>query len=251
MAKNGFIQLELVPDDIYGTAQYYTGYKLEPALKVTALNDGKNVSLKKGTDYTVTYKNNIKAGSKAAIVIKGKGNYSGSVTFPNAFEILDRNLDDLVVSINPVTYTGKAIKPEISFVDKATGVAVKLKQGTAYSITYKNNTKVAGKDSSKQPYVIIKEKGMRLSGEKKSQTVNFTVTTAAITNQNVQEIPAQTYKNKAVTPKVKITVNGKTLVSGRDYLITYQDNEGKGCATARITGIGNYAGTVTKTFVIK
>ncbi|MDE6014507.1 MAG: glycosyl hydrolase 53 family protein [Acetatifactor sp.] len=251
LAKNGFIQLELVSDDIYGTAQYYTGYKLEPALKVTALNDGKTVSLKKGTDYTVTYKNNIKVGGKATIVIKGKGNYSGSVTFQNAFEVLDRNLDDLVVSINPVTYTGKAIKPEISFVDKATGVAVKLKQGTAYSISYKNNIKVAGKDSSKQPYVIIKEKGMRLSGEKKSKTVNFTVTTAAITNQNVQEIPAQTYKGKSVTPKVKITVNGKTLVSGRDYLITYQDNEGKGCATARITGIGNYAGTVTKTFVIK
>lgn len=251
LSKNGFIQMELVPDDIYGTAQYYTGYKLEPALKVTAKNDGKTVSLKKGTDYTVTYKNNVKCGGKATIIIKGKGNYSGSVTFKDAFEVLDRNLDDLVVSINPVTYTGKAIKPEISFVDKATGVAVKLKQGTAYSISYKNNTKVAGKDGSGQPYVIIKEKGMRLSGEKKSKTVNFTITTAAITNQNVQEIAAQTYKNKAVTPKVKITVNGKTLVSGRDYLVTYQDNEGKGCATARITGIGNYAGTVTKTFVIK
>ncbi|MDE7269597.1 MAG: hypothetical protein K2N81_03890 [Acetatifactor sp.] len=46
-------------------------------------------------------------------------------------------------------------------------------------------------------------------------------------------------------------MNGKTLVSGRDYLSTCQDNEGKGCATARITGIGNYAVTVTKTFVIK
>ena len=253
LKKNGygFVQVELVPDDIYGTAQYYTGYKLEPALKVTAINNGRTVSLKKGTDYTVTYKNNVKSGSKATIVIKGKGNYSGSVTFPEVFEIKERNLDDLVVSINPVAYTGKAIKPEISFVDKTTGVAVKLKAGTAYSVSYKNNTRVAGKDSSRQPYVIIKEKGMRLSGEKQSKTVNFTITTAAITSQSIQEIPAQTYKNKAVTPKVKVTVNGKTLVSGRDYLITYQNNEGRGCATARITGIGNYAGTVAKTFVIK
>ncbi|MCM1113286.1 MAG: glycosyl hydrolase 53 family protein [Muribaculum sp.] len=250
-AKTGFIRMELVEDDIYGKTQYYTGYKLEPALKVTALNDGKTVSLKKGTDYTVSYKNNVKSGGKATIVLKGKGNYSGSVTFRDAFEIHDRNLDQLVVSVDPVVYTGKAIKPEINFVDKNTGASVKLKAGTAYSVSYKNNTKVAGKDASKQPYVVIREKGMRPSGEKQSLTVNFTVTTAAITYQNVQEIPVQTYKGKALQPKVKVTVNGKTLVSGRDYLVTYQDNEGRGYATARITGIGNYAGTVAKRFVIK
>ena len=247
----GFIDCEIVPDDIYGTAQYYTGYKLEPALKVTAVNNGKVVSLKKGTDYQVVYSNNVKPGSKAKITIKGIGNYSGSVVFKDAFEVLDRTLDDLVVSINPVSYTGRAIKPTISFVDKKTGVSINMKQGTAYTISYRNNTKVAGKESTKQPYVIIKEKGMRQSGEKKTITPSFTITTAVITEADVKDIPVQTYKGNAVTPNVSITVNGKKLTKGRDYVLTLTDNDGKGIAAAKITGVGNYAGTVKRTFVIQ
>lgn len=251
LAKTGFIQCEIVPDDIYGTAQYYTGYKLQPELKVTAVNDGKTVSLKKGTDYQVVYNNNVKPGSQANIIIKGIGNYSGSVTFKNAFTVLDRTLDDLVVSINPVSYTGKTIRPEISFVDKATGASVKLKKGTAYSISYKNNTRVSGKENTKQPYAVIKEKGMRQSGEKKSLQVSFTITTAIITEQNVRDISARTYNGKAVVPQINVTVNGKKLVKDRDYVVTFTDNEERGLAAAQITGIGSYAGTVTKTFVIK
>lgn len=245
------IKYEIVPDDIYGTDQYYTGYKLEPALKVTAVNDGKTVSLKKGADYKVVYSNNVKPGSEATIKIQGIGNYSGSVTFKNAFTVLDRTLDDLVVTINPVSYTGKAIKPAISFVDKKTGVSINMKQGTAYTISYKNNTKVAGKENTNQPYVIIKEKGMRQEGEKKTITPSFTITTAIITEADVKDIQMQTYSGKAVTPSVSITVNGRKLTKGKDYVLTLTDNNGKGLATAQITGVGNYAGTVKKTFIIK
>lgn len=251
LAKTGFIQYEIVKDDIYGTAQYYTGYKLTPKLKVTAVNDGKTVSLTEGTDYTVTYKNNVKAGSEATVVIKGKGNYSGSVTFKNAFEVLERNMDDLVVTISPVTYTGKAIRPEITFVDKNTGVQVYLKKGTAYSVSYRNNTNVAGKGSSKIPTATIKEKGMRLEGDKQTKTIPFTIIAATITEKCIKDIPAQTYRGKAVTPSVKVTVNGKTLKAGKDYVIQYSDNDGVGCATAQIIGIGNYSGTVQKQYVIK
>lgn len=56
----------------------YTGKALKPA--VTVKYGGK--TLKKGRDYTVTYKNNKKIGT-ATIVIKGKGKYSGTrkITF--------------------------------------------------------------------------------------------------------------------------------------------------------------------------
>ena len=52
----------------------YTGKAIKPAVTV---KDGDTV-LKAGTDYTVTYKNNVKPG-KATVTITGKGNYSGSV----------------------------------------------------------------------------------------------------------------------------------------------------------------------------
>ena len=248
--KEDMLHYEIVPDDIYGTSQYYTGYALKPELKVTASNDGKVVSLKEGTDYTVTYRNNLKPGSKADIVIKGKGNYSGQITYKAVFEVLDRTLDDLVVTINPVTYTGQSMKPEITFVDKNTGVALKLKAGVAYKAVYRNTTKAAGKGSSLQPSVTITEKGMRRSGEKKTVQKTFTIMAAPITADSVADIRTVKYQGKAVTPNVTVKVGGKTLVKGKDYLVSYTDNQAVGCATVKITGIGNYSGTVTKQFVI-
>ncbi len=51
----------------------YTGKALKPAPTVTL--DGK--TLKKGTDYTVSYKNNKNCG-KATVTVTGKGSYTGS-----------------------------------------------------------------------------------------------------------------------------------------------------------------------------
>ena len=53
----------------------YTGKAIKPAVTV----EYEGVKLKKGTDYTVTYKNNKQVGT-ASVIIKGKGNYSGKQT---------------------------------------------------------------------------------------------------------------------------------------------------------------------------
>ena len=52
----------------------YTGKALKPAVTVKL---GKK-TLKKGTDYTVKYANNVKVG-KATVTVKGKGSYTGTV----------------------------------------------------------------------------------------------------------------------------------------------------------------------------
>ena len=57
------------------TKDVYTGNKKRP--KVAVKYKGKK--LKKGTDYSVTYKNNVNPG-KAKVIVKGKGKYTGSVT---------------------------------------------------------------------------------------------------------------------------------------------------------------------------
>ena len=68
----------------------YTGKAVKPevTLKITTA-DAKNssIDLKKGTDYTLAYKNNVKVGNAAQIIIKGKGNYSGNITVK--FSIVD------------------------------------------------------------------------------------------------------------------------------------------------------------------
>ena len=53
----------------------YTGEDIEPAVTVT----WEDTSLKKGTDYTVTYKNNRAIGT-ASVTVTGTGNYGGTVT---------------------------------------------------------------------------------------------------------------------------------------------------------------------------
>ncbi|MCR4605473.1 MAG: hypothetical protein K5639_05685 [Eubacterium sp.] len=57
----------------------YTGKNIKPTPTVKIKVLGITYRLKKGTDYTVSYKNNKKKGT-ATIKIKGKGNYKGSRT---------------------------------------------------------------------------------------------------------------------------------------------------------------------------
>lgn len=44
--------------------------------------------------------------------------------------------------------------------------------------------------------------------------------------------------------------NGKTLKSGTDYTVSYSSNKNVGTATVKITGKGQYGGTVSKIFKI-
>ena len=61
------------------TVMKYTGKALKPDVTVTIQLNGKTVTLEKGTDYTVSYANNINKGT-ATVTVKGKGNYSGTIT---------------------------------------------------------------------------------------------------------------------------------------------------------------------------
>jgi len=47
-----------------------------------------------------------------------------------------------------------------------------------------------------------------------------------------------------------VKYSGKTLKKGTDYTVSYGANKSTGKATVKITGKGNYTGSVTKTFYI-
>ena len=78
----------------------YSGNENKPTVTV---KDGKKV-LKRGTDYSVSYANNINVGT-ATVKVAGKGNYTGSVT--KQFSIIapeePNNPDTPVNPENPVT----------------------------------------------------------------------------------------------------------------------------------------------------
>lgn len=87
--------------------QVFTGKALKPTVKVV-LN---KKTLKKGTDYTVSYKNNTSIGT-ANVILKGKGSYRGTKT--------------VTFKINPKPVTGLKLtvgKGQITVAwDKATGI---------------------------------------------------------------------------------------------------------------------------------
>lgn len=230
----------------------YTGYKWTPELDIYTTSGGAKKVLTKGVDYTISFSNNLKANDKVSITIKGKGNYSGTVKIEKIFTIKDVTLDDFVITINPVEYTGKAIKPAINFVYMKTGTALNLKAGTAYSVKYENNTNVASIESAAKPTVTIKEKGMHASGTKIEKNIDFTITTGVITYASISDVKLQTYSGKPVKPALTVKVNGKKLKAGKDYTVKYSGNSRPNDkAKVQIIGIGNYSGTVEKTFVIK
>lgn len=58
------------------------------------------------------------------------------------------------------------------------------------------------------------------------------------------------YYDSAVHPVMYVSFNGQLLVQDVDYKVTYSKNNAPGRATVKITGIGNFAGSVSKTFII-
>ena len=107
----------------------YTGGKIAPSISVV-LND---VELVKDTDYTVSYQNNVNAGTAKAVV-KGKDRYKGTVTL--TFTIAKRDVSKAKVTVaTSVIYTGKTVKPSVKVVYGKTKLAV----GKNYRVTYSLN----------------------------------------------------------------------------------------------------------------
>ena len=125
---------------IGGDTFTYTGFEIKPKVQVSSETE----TLKEGTDYTVSYKNNIEVGTATAVV-KGKGNYTGTLTI--TFKIVKKSQDDgnkdkisvgkcdFIVMDNEETYDGTAHKPDVI----VAWLENKLKEGTDYTLSYSNN----------------------------------------------------------------------------------------------------------------
>ena len=208
----------------------YTGAALtpKPTVKVGT------TTLSEGTDYTLSYKNNINAGT-ATITVTGAGNYTGTIT--RTFTIRTASIPASAVGSVPAqTYTGAALTPEPTVKVGATT----LKEGTDYTLSHKNNTN-AGTAS-----VTVTGKG-NYTGD---VTKTFTIAKRSISGATVS-VATQTYTGSALTPKPTVKVGSTTLREGADYSLSYKNNTNVGTATVTITGKGNYTDTRPATFRIE
>ena len=211
-------------------SQYYTGSQIKPVPKI---KNG-TTTLKNGTNFTLTYQNNVNKGT-AKVYIKGKGNYSGSCSL--TFSITARPVSTLKITVPSVTYNGKAQKPAVTVKYNN----YKFKNGTDYTLSYKNNTKIG------TATVTVKGKG-KLSG---TRSVTFKINAKPIKNAVITYNNSLTYNGSTLSPAVTVKYGNATLKKNTDYTVAYSNNVNAGTGTITITGKGIYGGSVKKTFTIK
>ena len=170
------------------------------------------------------------------------GNDNYEVTLLEEYFTIDpRPIDDDAVSlaaIAPQTCTGQPVTPVVplKYLDQT------LQPGTDFTAEYADNvnpgtatvtiTGIGNFTGTRQTSFTIQKLSIR----------SASVKVAAIKNQG--------YTGKAVRPALKITYNGKRLVQGTDYRLTYKNNRKVGRATVTITGKGRFTGTRKATFII-
>ena len=141
----------------------------------------------------------------------------------------------VTLSTSTYAYDGKAKKP---------GVTVKLngktlKNGTDYTVSYSNNTKVG------TAKVTITGKGNYTGSVSKTYSIKNNFKKATVSG-----ISTKAFTGKNITQSITVKYNGKTLKKGTDYTVSYSNNKSIGTATVKIAGKGSYTGTIIKTFKI-
>ena len=141
----------------------------------------------------------------------------------------------VTLSTSTYAYDGKSKKP---------GVTVKLngktlKNGTDYTVSYSNNTKVG------TAKVTITGKGNFTGSVSKTYSIKNDFKKATISG-----ISTKAFTGKNITQSIIVKYNGKTLKNGTDYTVSYSSNKNIGTATVKIAGKSSYTGTITKTFKI-
>ena len=165
--------------------QTYTGNSIS-ALPVITYN---GATLTKGTDYTLTYSNNVNVGT-GTVTIKGQGNFKGTIS--KTFSISARAMSDTsVANVSSQTYTGNSISPlpTITYNNKT------LKKDTDYTLSYSDNIN-AGTAT-----ITITGKG-NFTGMTET---TFIITQKSAEKLNISEIANQIYTGKEIKPNVVIT----------------------------------------------
>ena len=193
------------------------------------------------------------------LTVKGKGNYTGSIT--RSVYVADKNhlMKNVKITLGKnlknVEYTGESI--EFTPADKqkpgndefvVTCGKTVLTPNEDYSVSYNNNTGVGKAE------LVVVGKGEYVG--KKSVTFNIKGKTFSNGTVDVTGLNDKAYTGRAITQNkeavLKWKADGKELVYGTDYTISYSKNINKGTATVTFTGMaeGGYSGKVIKKFKI-
>jgi len=212
----------------------YDGKAKEPELSFPGFTKGK--------DYEIAYANNTNAGTKTAkVIVTGIGNYKGSFELYFTITPADEKvltLTSIMLSKDHYTYDGSKHTPdaEVWSDDRL------LTEGTDYRLRFSGNMTDIG------TYTVTAEG----TGDYKG-TVSETFTIRSRSMSSIGEdmiaLSRSEFTYDGTEKQPVLTIEGMEL--DKDYMLSYIDNIEPGTATVIATGIGNYSGEITRTFVIK
>ena len=263
------ISKSIVPDDKNTPEEKKTGIKVTAPKDTTysgneqkrepVIEDTKTGKTLDKDDYSLSYSDDVTNAVTVTITVTGKGNYTGK--FEVTYKINPRKVtlksetaskpyDGTALTKPAVTVSGDGfVKGEVSDI-KATGLVTTVSEGkvtNTITFTKENNYKDGN-------YAIDKEEG------------KLSITAQSIDPGTDPEKPNPDYTGAKVnSPSDKVydgnehkwipTVTDKAdkkLDAGKDYTVEYSTKNFKDVGTIKvtITGIGNYSGTVTRTYKI-
>lgn len=214
---------------------------------VPEVKDAKGVALTEGTDYTVSYDtDNFIDAKKITVTIAGTGNYGGSVT--KTYRITKAPLKVSAMSASKV-YDGNAL---------TAGGTIEGLVGDE-TATVKTDGSQTDVGSSKNKVVVIDkvvqiEWGTAKKGNYYIQSQDdgvLTVTAKGVTALEVGKLSDVVYNGVDQAQKPEVKDGDKELKEGVDYKVSFsEDVKNVGAVTVTVTGKGNYAGSVERTYQI-
>lgn len=231
--------------------QVYTGKAHKPEVRVY---DGA-VRLTEKTDYTISYKNNVKANDASdqktapTITVKGKGNYKGSATAVYKIAPVDLNDESIFISDLTLAHNGQLQKkaPTVTYGGK------KLAANRDYTVTYP--------DTAGGAYTEVGTYTVEVTGKGNfagTQKIDLVITDKTpIEKAKFVKIANKAYNDgnpvELSSSELVLYMKSKNepLTEGTDYkVVRYDANKEIGTATVIIAGMGDYAGTKRITFKI-
>lgn len=241
--------------------QAYTGGQLRPAVRVTDFIGGKTVELKAGTDFYVTYGNNVAVGnSNGSAILTFMGNYTGTKTV--YFNIIDpaKDLSSAYVTVSnvaPKTYTGYIDEPGYTV---SLGAST-LSRYNEYEVVYTNiATGVETKSPVDAGTYMITIRGIGAYGGEQVLVAQHIINPRNVADVIVSGVsPSYVYAGAKIEPSVsayypanKLLNKGTTFGTG-DYYVTYGANNitGTSAGVVYIHGTGNFTGVKSVRFNIE
>ena len=218
-------------------AKIYTGKPLTQKVKIKDTTTGK--LLKEGKDYTISYENNVNAGT-ATLVVRGVSGSGHTGVLRMNFTIAPQTVAKKVkgkVLQKKILYTGAELKPSFSL----TYNKMTLTAGKDYQVSYANNiAKGTGQ-------IIVTGQG-NYTG---MQIIKFKITGPKMKDASVSLNTSSTVYNGATSyPGVTVTYAGKTCKEGTDYTVKYPKKLKAGKNSISVRGKGNFSGSVKLTYTL-